>query len=500
LSPSSTPSTPVNRNVVLATVLVCQLMVVLDATVVNIALPQIQHTFGLSNASLSWVINAYTLTFGGLLLLGARMGDVLGQRITFLTGITLFTVSSLVGGAAQNSAELIGSRMSQGVGAALAAPAALAILTTMFPQGRERTRALGYYTAVSIGGGAVGLVLGGVLTQFASWRWVFLINVPIGVMLLLVASRTIVRTPRITGSFDIAGALLSTVGMTSVTFGFVHAAQDGWSDAVTIGAFALGIVLLIAFILNERMAAAPITPLRLFQDRNRAAAYFCRLLLVAGMQGMFFFLTQFLQEVLGYSAVATGFGFVPITIAVFVSSQAASRDLIDRFGARLLVGFGLTMSTVAALWLTRLHGDSSYGSVLGPLLLAGFGNGLAFVPLTNAALAGVRDEDAGAGAGLVNAVQQVGGSVGLALLVSVSSAGASAYLSGAPTGLSSQQLANEAFTHGADRAFAVSAVLLFITAMVALFVIRPEAEETAPSSPDGIDAAEEMAATVGAEF
>ena len=317
---------------VLALILTSQLMVVLDATIVNIALHDIRSALGFSAAGLSWVVNAYTLTFGGLLLLGARAGDILGRRRVFLVGIGLFTLASLVGGFAQNPAELLIARAVQGVGGALASPSALALLMTMFAQGRERTRAIGLYTAVSIGGAAVGLIAGGMLTEWASWRWVLFVNVPIGAALLVLGRTVLPETERNHGRFDLAGALTSTIGMTALVYGFVHAATDGWTDVATIASFAVGLVLLAAFVVIEMRAESPITPLRLFASRNRTSAYIARLLLVAGMMGMFFFLTQFLRGVLGYSDLRTGFAFLPLTALVFTASQLSARFLVDRFG------------------------------------------------------------------------------------------------------------------------------------------------------------------------
>jgi EmrB/QacA subfamily drug resistance transporter len=300
---------PGHPGLVLTVILSVQLMVVLDATIVNIALPDIRTALHFSPTSLSWVINAYRLSFGGLLLLGARAGDILGRRRTFLSGIALFTLASLAGGFAASSGQLLAARAVQGIGAALASPSALALLMTMFPQGRERTRAIGLYTAVSIGGSAVGLIAGGMLTQWASWRWVLFVNVPIGVAVIALSRLVLPETARRSGRFDLTGALTSTIGMAALVYGFVHAATDGWADTTTIAAFAVGVVLLVAFVLTELRASSPITPLRLFADRNRSTSYLARLLLVAGMLGMFFFLTQFLQNVLGYSPLKTGVAF-----------------------------------------------------------------------------------------------------------------------------------------------------------------------------------------------
>jgi EmrB/QacA subfamily drug resistance transporter len=473
---TSAPLRPATRperrpGLVLAVILVCQLMVVLDATIVNVALPEIKTSLGFSTTSLSWVISAYALTFGGLLLLGARAGDLLGRRRTFLAGIAVFTLASLAGGFATSAGLLLAARAVQGAGAALAAPSALALLTTMFAEGRERMRAIGYYTAVSIGGSAVGLVAGGVLIEWASWRWVMFVNVPIGVALMVTARAVLPETARSTGHFDIAGAVTSTIGMAALVFGFVHAATGGWGQAVTLGSFALGITLLAAFVAIEMRARSPITPLRLFRDRGRVVAYVSRLLLVAGMFGMFFFLTQFLQDVLGYSPLITGLGFLPLTVALFLSSQASAR-LSSRVPRRTLMLAGFSISTVGLLWVSQLSLHSGYLSVLGPLVVVGIGNGLAFVPLTALALSGVEPRDAGAASGLVNVTQQVGSALGLAVLVTVFGAASRWSLlhsSGSP------DAARAAFVHGADVAFMVAAGFLLATLVLVAVVARQPA-------------------------
>ncbi len=459
---------------VLTLILTSQLMVVLDATIVNIALHDIKGSLGFSSAGLSWVVNAYTLTFGGLLLLGARAGDILGRRRVFLAGIALFTVASLVGGFAANPGELLAARAVQGIGGALASPSALALLMTMFPEARQRTRAIGLYTAVSIGGAAVGLIAGGMLSEWASWRWVLFVNVPIGLVLLALARPVLPETPRQPGRFDLAGALTSTIGMTALVYGFVNAASDGWSDARTIGSFALGAVLLAAFISTELRAEAPITPLRLFADRNRSASYVARLFLVAGMMGMFFFLTQFLRGVLGYSDLVTGFAFVPLTVAVFTASQLSARVLVERFGAHRLMIVGITFSTTGMLWLTQLGEHSGYLSLVGPLVVFGTGNGLAFVPLTTTALDGVNPQDAGAASGLVNVMQQVGGSLGLAVLVTVFGSASKSAAADLPPGLSKAEAARHVFVTAADRSFWTAAIFLVATLLLVTFAIRPD--------------------------
>ncbi len=381
---------PARRGLVLGVILAVQLMVVLDATIVNIALPGIAVALHLSPANLSWVITAYTLAFGGFLLLGARAGDLLGRRRVFIAGIAVFTAASFLGGVAPWSGWLLAARALQGVGGAFAAPSALALLMTMFPEGQERVRAIGWYTAVSIGGGAIGLILGGLLTQWASWRWVLFVNVPIGIVVVALSRRLLTETPSRNGHFDVRGALTSTIGVASLAYAFVRASTSGWGDTVTVAAFAAGAVLLATFVLLERRASEPITPLGLFADRSRSASYVARLFLTAGMFGMFFFLTQFLQEVLHYSPIDAGLAFLPFTVALFLMSQLSARGLVQRFGAKPVMVFGFSVSTIGMLLLTQLSASSNYVSLLAPLMLFGAGNGLAFVPLTSTSLSGVR--------------------------------------------------------------------------------------------------------------
>ncbi|PZS25175.1 MAG: MFS transporter [Pseudonocardiales bacterium] len=461
-------------------------MVVLDATIVNIALPDIRSALHFSPAGLSWVVNAYTLSFGGLLLLGARAGDILGRRRMFLAGIGLFTLASLVGGFAESSGQLLAARAIQGIGGALAAPSALALLMTMFAQGRERTRAVGMYTAVSIGGSAVGLIAGGMLTQWVSWRWVLFVNVPIGLAVIALTRLVMPETPRKTGRFDLTGALTSTIGMAALVYGFVHAATDGWRDAGTLSPFGLGLILLVGFVFTELRAESPITPLRLFADRNRSTAYIARLLLVAGMMGMFFFLTQFLQGVLGYSALKTGFAFLPLTAVLFVASMLSARVLVEQFEGRTLMTGGIALSTLGLLWLTQLSETSTYGSLLGPLLVFGIGNGIAFVPLTTAALDGVDPDDAGAASGLVNVMQQVGGSLGLAVLVTVFGSASAHAMSHPAAGDTARQIAQHAFVVGADRAFFVATIFLAATLVLIRVLIRPKRPDEPIVVPDAV--------------
>ena len=454
------------RGLVLAIILAVQLMVVLDATIVNIALPDIAGALHFSPANLSWVITAYTLAFGGFLLLGARAGDLLGRRRVFIAGIALFTAASFLGGISPWSDWLLAARALQGIGGALAAPSALALLMTMFRDGQERVRAIGWYTAVSIGGGAIGLILGGLLVQWVSWRWVLFVNVPIGIVVVALARRLLTETPSRNGHFDVRGALTSTLGVTSLAYGFVRAATSGWGDPITMAAFIAGVALLIGFVLLERRASEPITPLRLFVDRSRSASYVARLFLTAGMFGMFFFLTQFLQDVLHYGPLETGLAFLPFTLALFAMSQLSARRLVQRFGAKPIMVIGFTVSTCGMLLMTQLAASSDYLSLLAPLMLFGAGNGLAFVPLTSTSLSGVRQEEAGAASGLVNVMQQLGGALGLAVLVSVFGTAAR----GAAT--QSVAVAQHAFVVGADHAFIAATLFVGATVVVLGVAIR----------------------------
>ncbi|GEA81752.1 MFS transporter [Cellulomonas uda] len=468
IAPASPRRRPASSVLVLAAILTTQLMLVLDMTIVNVALPDLQSSLGFTPTGLSWVLNAYTLAFGGLLLLGARTGDLLGRRRVLVAGIALFTAASLVGGIAAGPGVLLAARAAQGVGAAFAAPSALALLMARFPEGAERARALGYFSAVSIGGSALGLIAGGMLTQWASWRWVMFVNVPIGLALVALVRAVLPETPRHPGRFDLVGAATSTIGMTALVYGFVEAAEDGWGAPTTLASFTVGALLLAAFVLTELRAPAPITPLRLFADRTRSAALGGRLLLMAAMTGLFFFLTQFLQDVLGYSPLATGVAFLPITVMLLVFSQVSAR-LMQRVGNRPLLVVGLATTTVALLLLSRIDAGTGYPQILVALVLFGIGNGLAFVPLTAAGLQGVDPRDAGAASGLVNASQQIGGALGLAVLVTVAESAARA---AAPVGATALEVARHAFVAGAQQAFLVGAGLTAATVVLLAALVR----------------------------
>jgi EmrB/QacA subfamily drug resistance transporter len=471
-----------------------QLMVVLDATIVNIALPQIQQALNFSTTSLSWVLNAYTLTFGGLLLLGGRAGDILGRRRVFIAGILVFTLASFLGGLATSSAWLLAARALQGVGGAIAAPTALALITTNFEEGEERNRAFGVFGAVAVAGGALGLLAGGMLTSWLSWRWVLFVNVPIGVLLASLAPLYISESERQPGRFDLGGALTSTAGMAALVYGFIRAAQEGWSDPGTIGSFVAAAVLLAVFFSIETRTRQPITPLHLFRDRDRAGSYAVMLALSAALFGQFFFLTLFVQDVLGYSPLRAGFAFLPITAAIITSSQFAARSL-PRIGPKRLMTTGAVLAVVGLAWQTQVTVDSGYvDGILGPMLVFGLGMGLLFVPLTIVAVSGVPPHESGAASSLLNVMQQVGGSLGLSILVTVfgtasrneAAAQITRFLADAPPQLRAQfrqtgQLpaayADQVLAHGISTAFQLSVVFAALALAVALVVIRARASE-----------------------
>ena len=455
---------------VLVTILVGQLMLAIDLSIVNIALPDIGKALSMSPENLSWTVNAYSLAFGGLLLLGARAGDLLGHRRVFVVGIALFTLASLLGGLSQNAAELLAARGAQGVGGALAAPTALALLMTQFREGRERTRAVGLYSIVSIGGTGAGLVVGGLLVAGASWRWIFLVNLPIGVALTVLSRFTLPESGGRQGRFDLLGALTSTIGMTALVYGFVRSATDGWSDAQALTAFAVGVTLMGVFVVNESRVEAPITPLRLFASRTRCGAYLGRLLVVAGIQGAFFFLSQVMQEVYGYSPVAAGCAFIPLVVALFAGSRFAASRWAERLGPRKLFMIGLPISTAGVATLGLLSEASSYPHIMFSLIAWGFGNGLAFVPMTTTGLSDIRSEDAGAASGMLNAIQQMGGSLGLSVLITVFS---TASHGASSPGVQGTALSRHAFIVGADHAFFVAGTFLFIALVLTCLLIRP---------------------------
>ncbi|HWC33647.1 MAG TPA: MFS transporter [Mycobacteriales bacterium] len=465
-----TASRAVHPNLALTVIAAAQLMVVLDATIVNIALPNVQRSLHFSNTSLSWVLNSYTLVFGGLLLLGGRTGDLFGRRRMFVVGVSLFAVASLAGGLAQDKGWLLAMRSMQGVGGAIASPTALSLVATTFEEGRARARAFGVYAAVSGAGAAIGLILGGVLTDFLTWRWVLFVNVPIGALIAFAAPRVIPDSGRgEMGALDVPGAVLSTAGMASLVYGFIHSATYGWRDRGTLVAFAAAAILLTAFVTVELRSSRPLMPLRLFRDRSRVGCYLVMLILGAAVFATFFFLTQYIQKVHGFSPLQAGFAFLPMSAVIVTMAQIASR-IVHRVGPQLLVTAGTILVGFGLLTLSSLSPGSSYPwHVLPGILLVAAGMGSIFVPVTLGAVSGVAAEDAGIASAMLNVGQQVGGTLGLSALVSVFSSAARRAASHAPHG-SAPAIAHYTFTHGTDAAFKTGA-LFALAGLVAAFVL-----------------------------
>ncbi|WP_329115512.1 MFS transporter [Streptomyces sp. NBC_01465] len=462
-SPPQTSEGPLQRpGVVLAVIVTAYLMVGVDSTVVNVALPDIQHDLRFSPSGLSWVLNAYTLTFGGLLLLGSRVGDIAGRRRTLTAGAALFALASLLGGLATDSGWLLAARALQGVGSALIAPSTLALITTNFAEGPKRNHALSIYTSMASIGASLGLVVGGMLTSWASWRWALLINVPIGAAVALSLPRLVREPPRHTGHFDVAGALTGTAGMTALVYGFIRVSDGGWSDSGGLVAFTAALALLVLFTYVENRAAQPIAPLRLFANRNRAAAYINVLLIPAGMFGAFFYLTQYIQKVLGYGPLRAGVSFLPLTLAMFTVLRFVPR-LLQRYGPKPVLVTGALLISGSALWLTQLSPTGSYAAgLLGPMALLGLGVGMSFMPLNATILAGVGTRDAGSASGLLQTLQWLGGTLGLSVQVTVYGA-ATRHATGSPEAV---------LTHGATSAFLAGTLITLCTVPVAALAIK----------------------------
>ncbi|MBI5792385.1 MAG: MFS transporter [Rhodocyclales bacterium] len=454
------------RNQVLAIVLTSYLMIVLDISIVITGLPDIQQSLGFSPVALSWVQNAYLLSFGGFLLLAARAGDLLGRKRMLLAGLALFTTASLAVGLATTPAWLIGARAVQGIGAAILAPSVLALISTTFPEGAERTRALSYYSMVAGAGSAIGLVLGGYFAGQISWRVGFFINVPIGIVLMASAARVIRESELHTGALDLLGALTSTVGMISLVFGIVQSAELGWSSSQTLTAVASGLVLLAVFVAIEARAVQPIMPLRLFASRQRSGAYLARMLFLGGMVSFFYFTTQFLQRVLSYTPFEAGLAFLPMSLMTFVAAMRVP-GLTRRLGNARVLSIALGLTAAGLLWLSAAdeHARFAFDIAL-PMAIVGFGNGLSLGPLTVAGVAGVADQDQGAASGVVNVFHQLGGSLGLGLLVVV-------FASSNASGLTGVQL----LSHRIGMALTGAGFMLTLSLVAALLLVLP-AERT----------------------
>jgi EmrB/QacA subfamily drug resistance transporter len=481
-------------------------MVVLDATIVNVALPHIQTALHFSGTNLEWVVNAYALAFGGLLLLGGRSGDLLGRRRIFIAGILLFSLASLLGGFATSEAWLLTARVVQGIGGAFAAPTALSLIAVTFPEGPPRNRAMGVYAAMSIAGGGIGLMAGGLLVEYASWRWVLFVNVPIGLVVAFLATRVLPESTRRRGQFDLPGAITGSLGLGALVYGLSYAATtpDGvshWGDTKVIVSLVAAVVLLVSFGFIEVRSKQPLVPMRVLRSRDRTGAYLISLCVGTALFGMFFFLTLFVQNVWGYSPLKTGIAYLPLIGMVILASAVASQ-LVTRIGARPLMLAGSVVATGGLFWLSRINENSHYVSgLLGPMLVTALGMGLIFVPLSLVSLIKVADADAGVASSLLNVGQQVGGSIGLAILGTVAwsavatsvhsqvaAAAAAAkhaagHLSAAQQAAAARAITDHAYSVGFSKGYVVSAGIAVIGLLITVLAIRVKREDLAGIDP-----------------
>jgi EmrB/QacA subfamily drug resistance transporter len=471
------------KGLALVVVAISQLMVVLDATIVNVALPDMAVALHVrSNADLQWIVTAYTLTFGGFLLLGGRLADRIGRRRVFMGGALLFAVASFLGGIAGNLGLLIAARGLQGVGGALMSPAALSLLTVVYAEGRERNRALGIWAAITAGGAALGLILGGILTEYASWRWVLFVNVPVAIVAVFAARRFVPesRDERAQG-FDVAGAVLVTAGLLALVFALVKGNEFGWLSSRTLGTLAVAAVLIAAFVAVQQRVVTPLVPFRLFRSRSLLGADLGALFVGAGVFAVFFFLILWMQVINGYSPVRSGLAFLPMTVMIGISAGAASH-LLGKVGPRPLLTVGPILVTLGlVVFGVRLAPDSSYLTVVLPALaLIAFGMGLTFVALTSSAVAGVPHEDAGIASALLNAGQQIGGALGLAILTAVTTTRTEHLVPGGPP-QDPRQLTSyfAALVDGWNLGFLVGAGFMFVGGVVMVSLVRVSKEAAA---------------------
>ena len=474
--PSDTDSGPDPRRFRALTVIaVAQLMVVLDATVVTIALPSAQRALHLTVNDRQWVLTAYTLAFGGLLLLGGRIADYLGRKRMFVLSLLGFAGASALGGLAQSPAMLFGARALQGAMAAMMAPAALSLITVTFTEPKERARAFGVYGGISGGGAAVGLILGGLLTQYVSWRWTLLINVPIAIGAAFAATRLVRESiSEHRASYDVPGAVTSTAGLLALVYSFTQAEVHGWGSATTMTFAAIGVVLLGVFSVIELRTTNPLLPLRVLTDRNRGGAFLSSLLVGIALFATFLFLTYYFQQILGYSALKAGFAFLPFSAGI-ITGATLSSQLLPRIGPRPLMGAGFLLAATGLAVFTQVSPDSAYLiHILPAELMVSLGMGTAFVPLSSTALIGVDPADAGVASALVNTTQQTGGSLGVSLLNTVAASATTGYLASHHGGRS---VIAAAAVHGYTTAFSISALLLAGAAAVALILLRAERDD-----------------------
>ncbi|MFK8910893.1 MFS transporter [Streptomyces sp. YS-3] len=479
----------------LAFIALAQLMVVLDATIVNIALPSAQTDLGISDGNKQWVITAYALAFGGLLLFGGRIADLWGRKRTFVVGLLGFAAASALGGAATGQAMLLGSRALQGAFGALLAPAALSLLAVMFTDAKERAKAFGIYGAIAGGGGAVGLILGGFLTEYLNWRWTFFVNIPFAIV-AAAGAYFVIREPsgtRNRSPLDVPGVVLSTLGLVALVYGFTRAESAGWSDAVTVTMFVAAVVLLAGFVATEARVKHPLLPLRVITNRNRGGVYLSLGLAIIAMFGLFLFLTYYLQVVKGYSPVKTGFAFLPMIAGMITGSTQIGARLMTRVPPRLLMGPGFLTAGVGMLILTQLQIDTSYaGLILPAQLLLGLGMGTAFMPAMSLATIGVEPRDAGVASAMVNTSQQVGGAIGTALLNTIAASATTAYATSHAAGAKSLELLKlQAMVHGFTSAIWWAVGILVVASAIAVTFIntgRPDMGSlTGSGDADGVE-------------
>ena len=460
---------PRNLRIALIVIAFAQLMVVLDGTIVNVALPSIQHALRFSTTDLEWVVNAYSLAFGGLLLLGGRAGDLFGRRRMFIAGVLLFAAGSFAGGLATSSTWLIASRVVQGAGGAIVAPTALSLIADTFKEGAARTRALGVYAGAAGSGGAIGLVLGGLITNYVSWRWVLFVNVPIAMLLAVAAPRVLAASEKRSGRLDLPGAIAVTAAMTLIVYGLSRAATHDWSDSVTVASLGLGAALLVLFLAIELRSKQPLMPLALFANRNRSGAYVLRMLAGTMTIAVLFFLTQIVQNVLGYSPLKAGLAFLPLGVGVVITAQVTSR-IIGRLGPRLPITVGALAVAGGLVWLSRISDHAAYLSdIFGPLIILSVGLGLIFLSTTLVAVAGAARHESGLASAVLNVSQQLGGSIGLAVLGTVAAGVTKSNLVNVrPT----HELISQAIVSGFTTAFEIGTFLALAGFVVALVVIR----------------------------
>jgi EmrB/QacA subfamily drug resistance transporter len=466
---------------ILAVIGIAQLMVVLDATIVNIALPTAQQDLGFSDDNRQWIVTAYALAFGSLLLLGGRLGDFFGRKRIFVVGLLGFAIASAIGGTAQSFEVLVASRALQGVFGALLAPGALSLLSTTFTRADERGKAFGIFGAIGGGGAGVGLLLGGVLTEYLSWRWCLYVNLAFAIPAAIGALALLHdEAPEVKPRIDIPGTVTATAGLFALVYGFSHAETTSWSNTTTIVSLIVAVVLLVAFVMLQLRSTHPLLPMRVVLDRYRGASYLGIAISGAGMFGVFLFLTYYLQQNLGYSPVTTGLAFLPMVGAIMITATASTSSLVPRFGPRPLVVLGMLLGAAGLVCLAQLGTTATYAiDILPGLLLMGAGMGLIFAPAISTATLGVEPRDAGVASAMVNTGQQVGGSVGTALLSTLSASAVSSYLVGKG---SSPQVAAEAAVHGYTTAFWVSAGIFLVGAIVTGLIFPSGVPEADPAA------------------